>query len=55
MGKINLSIDNDLERRFREEVFKRLGMKRGNIQQAIEEAIEVWIGGKEGRTRARRH
>jgi len=43
LGKINLAIDDGLEKRFREEVFKRLGMKKGNIQQAIEEAIELWI------------
>lgn len=47
MGKINLSIDDALEKRFREEVFKRYGMKKGNIQQAIEEAIQVWIRAKE--------
>jgi hypothetical protein len=29
----------------RKEVFKRLGMKRGNITLAIQEAIEKWIEG----------
>jgi len=43
MGKINLTISDELETRFREEVFKRLGMKKGNIQIAIEEAIKLWI------------
>jgi hypothetical protein len=47
MGKINISIDDNLERRFREEIFKRLGMKKGNIQHAIEEAMEIWIRSKE--------
>lgn len=28
---------------FREEVFKRLGMKKGNIQVAIEEAIDYGL------------
>jgi hypothetical protein len=32
-----------LEKRFREEVFKGLGMKRGNITLAVQEAIEQWI------------
>ena len=54
MGKINLSVDDDLERRFREEIFKRLGMKKGNIQQAIEEAMEVWINNKKMVTEKRK-
>jgi hypothetical protein len=41
-----LTIDDNLEKRFREEVFKRFGMKKGNIQVAIEEAIETWIRGR---------
>ena len=42
MGKITLTIRDDLEKRFREEIFRRLGMRKGNIQVAIEEAIELW-------------
>jgi len=43
LGKITLTLDDDVEKRFREEVFRRFGMKKGNIQQAIEDAIHVWI------------
>jgi hypothetical protein len=43
MGKLTLTLNDELEKRFREEVFKRLGMKKGNMQAAIEEAIEQWI------------
>jgi hypothetical protein len=43
MARIDIIISDDLEKRFREEVFKRLGMKRGNITVAIQEAIEQWI------------
>jgi hypothetical protein len=32
-----------LDKRFRDEVNKRLGMKKGNIKIAIEEAMELWI------------
>jgi hypothetical protein len=46
LGKLTLTLDNDLEKRFRDEIYKRLGMKKGNIQTAIEEAIELWIKGK---------
>jgi len=43
MGKINLIIPDKLEKEFREAIFKRFGMKRGNISKAIEEAIRDWI------------
>ena len=43
MTRIDIILPGDLEKRFREEVFKRLGMKRGNITLAVQEAIEQWI------------
>ncbi len=43
MANINVSIDNELDKRFRDEVNKRLGMKKGNIKIAIEEAMRMWI------------
>jgi len=46
MGKITLTLRDDLEKRFREEVFRRFGLKKGNIQIAIEDAIELWIKNK---------
>jgi len=46
LGKLTLTLRDELEKRFREEVFRRLGMKKGNIQIAIEEAIEMWIRGR---------
>jgi len=49
LGKLTLTIQDELEKHFREEVFKRLGMKKGNIQVAIEEAIELWIRSGKGR------
>ena len=44
MAHINLVINDDLDKRFRNEVNARLGMKKGNIKIAIEEALEMWIG-----------
>ena len=43
MGMLALNVEDDLEKKFRETVFKRKGMKRGNITEALEEAIEQWI------------
>lgn len=43
MGKLNVKIENKVDTRFREEVFKRKGMKKGNITEALEEAMLLWI------------
>jgi len=43
MGKMNIVLDDKLEQVFREAVFKVKGMKKGNISDAIEEAIHCWI------------
>ncbi len=45
-ARLYLTIDEELERKFREEVAKRLGMKKGNLQLAIEEAIRLWLKGR---------
>lgn len=46
MASINLSIDDELDKQFRDEVNKRMGMKKGNIKKAIEEAMREWIDRK---------
>jgi len=43
MGKLNLVISDELDGKFRLEIAKRLGMKKGNLTKAIEEAMEMWI------------
>jgi hypothetical protein len=43
MGRMYVMLSDVLERKFREEVFKRYGMKKGNIAKAVEEAIKDWI------------
>jgi len=43
MGSIKVILSEDLEKKFREEVFRQMGMKKGNITLAIEEAIKLWI------------
>lgn len=44
MGRIDVILPDELEKKFRNKVFKKFGMKRGNITTAIQEAIEQWIG-----------
>ena len=43
MGKLNVKVKDDVDTKFREEVFKRKGMKKGNITEALEEAMLLWI------------
>lgn len=43
MARIILTIDDNLDKQFRNEVNKRYGMKKGNIKIAIEDAIQQWI------------
>lgn len=43
MGKMNIVLDDELEKEFREAIFKRKGMKKGNISEALDEAIRQWI------------
>jgi hypothetical protein len=43
MGRIDVILDDKLEKKFRETVSKRLGFKKGNITIAISEAIKNWI------------
>jgi len=46
MGKIIVTVDDDLERKFRIKVVERFGGRRGDIKRAIEEAIRLWITGR---------
>jgi hypothetical protein len=43
MGRMNIVLPDELEREFKQEVFKRMGMKKGNISNAISESIRAWI------------
>lgn len=43
LGRINVNVDDKLEQEFRLDVAKRLGYKKGSLNQALEEAIRDWI------------
>jgi len=47
MGKMNIVLKEETEQRFRKAVFESKGMKKGNISEAIEEAIDLWIESEE--------
>lgn len=46
MGKMNIVLTDEMENRFRKAVFEKKGMKKGNISEAICEAIDLWIEDK---------
>jgi len=48
--RIDAYLAADREKRFKEEVFKRKGMKKGNISEAVEEAILLWINAEPSKT-----
>ena len=43
LGKINLTVDDGIDSVFREAATKKFGFKKGNLQAAIEEAMQDWI------------
>jgi len=49
MGRIDVILGDDLEKEFRMAVAKELGMKKGNLTVAIEDAIRQWVEAKRKR------
>lgn len=43
MGKLNIVLSDELESKFRKTVYEKKGYKKGNISEAMEEAIDCWI------------
>ena len=43
MGKLNLSIDDKVEKEFREAVGRRIGAKKGALAEAAELAFKAWV------------
>ena len=43
MGRLNATLPDDLIAKFRKEVGRRLGAKKGVISEAVKEAVELWM------------
>ena len=47
-SRLDLTIDPELDRQFRDMVYKKFGMKKGNLRTALEEAIRLWLSNEKG-------
>ena len=43
MARITITLNDDLDKKLRETVADTIGFKKGNLQIAIEEALDTWI------------
>lgn len=43
MGRITVTLNDNLDKKLRETVADTIGFKKGNLQVAIEEALDEWI------------
>jgi len=43
MGRLDINLDDELEEKLRMEIGRRMGVKRGNLTEAIHQAIELWL------------
>jgi hypothetical protein len=43
MGRITITLNDELDKKLRQTVSDTIGFKKGNLQLAIEEALEAWI------------
>ncbi|MEO9363581.1 MAG: hypothetical protein ABI348_06735 [Nitrososphaera sp.] len=43
MGRLDLNIDDKLEKEFRDVVYHTKGFKKGNLTLALEEALDAWV------------
>lgn len=48
LGKLYVSISDEVEQKFRMIVLKIKGKKKGALSEAVEEAIKLWLEKHEG-------
>ena len=47
MGRISVSLSDELEKKLRFKTVERFGGKKGDLSRAVEEAIETWVAKEE--------
>jgi len=43
MGRINVEIPDELEKKLRFKTIERFGGKKGDLSRAVEEAVRTWV------------
>lgn len=43
MGRINVELPDELERKLRFKTIEKFGGKKGDLTKAIEEAVKKWV------------
>ena len=46
MGRIDVDLPKELEKRFRQAIFTKSGGKKGGLAKAVIEALELWLAKK---------
>ncbi len=49
MGRINVEIPDELEKKLRYKTIQKFGGKKGDLTRAIEDAVRIWLTQDEGR------
>jgi hypothetical protein len=47
MGRISVTISDELEKELRFKTIERFGGKKGDLTRAVEEAIKTWVAKEE--------
>jgi hypothetical protein len=47
MGRINVDISDEIEKKLRLKTIDRFGGRKGDLSKAVEEAVETWVARKE--------
>ena len=53
MGTITISVDDDVEKKFRTRAKKIYGERKGALGQAVKEAMDLWVAQKDQQEIAR--
>ncbi len=43
MGRINVDIPDELEKKLRFKTIERFGGRKGDLSRAVEEAVKTWV------------
>lgn len=43
MGRINVELPDELEKKLRFKTIEKFGGKKGDLTKAIEEAVKMWV------------